>query len=108
MNMGTNSMLKIFHPPQHLSERIYIHQVMLGDWLGLEYVSVIHPYESTRIVLDSSPIASSIIIRDVFLQCSDDAWLTEKSIPENKLDRWALPSGIKSTGDPLPIILERN
>lgn len=97
-------MLKIFHPPKHIPERMYIHQVILGDWLGLEYISVIHPLETTRIELTSSSIESSVTIRDVFLRCSDDVWLTEQSLPDKKLNRWILPTGIKSSGDPLPVI----
>jgi hypothetical protein len=97
-------MLKILHPPQHIKERKYIYQVMFGDWLGLEYVSAIHPYKTTRIELTSPQVESSVTIRDVFLQCPEDAWLTQQSLPEEKFDHWIPPVGIKTVGDPLPVI----
>jgi hypothetical protein len=83
---------------------MYIHQVILSDWLGLEYESDIHPDATTRIELTSSSIESSIIIHDVFLQCTEDTWLTEQSLPDKKNDRWILPEGIKTAGGPLPVI----
>jgi hypothetical protein len=97
-------MLRIRHPSNRIQERSYIYQVMLGDWLGLEFVSIIHPAETTVIELSSSPHESSVTIRDVFLQCPDDSWLTEKSLPGKTIHHWVPPLGVKTAGTSLPVI----
>ncbi len=102
--------LKIEHPAGYDPERRYTYDVLLKEFLGLDYVVEVHQSTETfiRLVGDTQPKA--LILPDVLFQTASEKWLAPESLPEAPLKRWKLPDtfiGRQCLDSSLPIIYER-
>lgn len=81
-------MLLVRHPATYLAERSYVLQVLLGDFMGLEWEARPHEHPVTEIALAGQADGPSLTILDGLFAVEGDLWLTEGSIPRSPLPRW--------------------
>lgn len=97
---------KIFikSPASFEQERRYIFDVILSEFLGLEYeVSFSDEAKTVEIVLEKG----SVTLSDAFFSMDKSLWLTEKSMPVTplkKIDKNEIPFETKLVKDELPVI----
>ena len=89
--------LLIEHPPTYRPEREYICDVMFGEFLGIEYQSIIgdDPDVTTVSVRDDSS-GKCLVLHEALFSTPHEQWLTEDSLPHQPLDRWMLPNAFRS------------
>jgi hypothetical protein len=73
--------LLIEAPPGYEPERRYILDVVLADWLGLEFEQRTADRGDVRIALAEDPDAAAVTLPDVLFATPPDDWLTEASLP---------------------------
>ena len=101
--------LTIETPSSRAPERRYILQVLLGDFLGLEWRLQCTGRLDTRITLADS--TGEIRLPDTLLSIGDDQWLTSQSMPELPLSVWdtrELAPAITLIEPQLPVIYGSN
>ena len=81
-------MLKLFHPDGNLQERKYIHDILIKDFLGLDYVTEISDDKQYSIKHESDGFTQTINLPDIYFSHKDG------KIPELPLDGWHLPKGL--------------
>jgi peptidoglycan/xylan/chitin deacetylase (PgdA/CDA1 family) len=84
-------MLSVCHPPTYLPERRYIYEVLLRDFLGLEYRAEAETRGDIRITFPGHRSDKELILADVLFQTSEDEWLTPASLPRGPLEVWKVP-----------------
>lgn len=108
--------LLIHTPETYLPERRYVLDVVLSEWLGLDYQLAFddRPQVAIRVAGDAS--RRELVVPDVFFSCPVDEWLTERSMPPLPLRRLSaahpppVPPGAGGlaprgpSGDALPIL----
>jgi hypothetical protein len=87
----TGTILRIHHPPTYAAERRYVHDVLLGEFLGLEYRAEVENRHDVRITTSEGPPNKALILMDILFQTSEDEWLTPASLPRRPLDLWEVP-----------------
>lgn len=96
-------------PSSRTPERGYILQVLLGDFLGLEWRHQPVAGSYTRITLTHCP--GEVLLPDTLFSVPDEQWLTPDSMPERPLSLWdtqELASDITLVEPRLPIIYGSN
>jgi peptidoglycan/xylan/chitin deacetylase (PgdA/CDA1 family) len=85
-DLGT-PLLVVRAPEGRDAERRYALDLVLGEWLGLGHVLVTdpEPHLSIRLAGDSS--GRTLIMPDILLNTSSEAWLTEHSLPRRPLSQ---------------------
>ena len=86
-------------------ERAYAVDLVLSDWLGLEYELVHEPRSDISLTTTSS--GEEVVVRDVFLSTAARSWLHPESLPVCPLPIWHVPpalSGIVALDLPLPVL----
>ena len=83
-------MLLVSHPPGRLPERRYILDVLLRDFLGLDYVARTHDKDHVVISLQGDPRGKRLILADTLFLTPEDEWLRPSSLPELPLEVWDL------------------
>lgn len=96
-------MILIKHPPNYLPERSYIFDVLLGEFMGLEWES--RAEEREFLSLSREGDSREILINDSFFQTPENEWLTESSLPLYPMKSCVLPTEL-NLGIPgsLPVI----
>ncbi|WP_223068711.1 polysaccharide deacetylase family protein [Paenibacillus caui] len=122
-------MLIVRSPRQRMPERNYIYQVLLGEFLGLEFRTVFEDRSDIEIAPEDGAAAGAgegagegagagdcaesrlrLRIEDILLQTPGDAWLTAASLPRLPLELyepepdWAAGPG---PGEPVPVLYGR-
>lgn len=82
-----NPLLRVCHPPTYPAERRYIYDVLLRDFLGLEYMAETEARHDVLLTVVGDP-GKQLILPDVLFQTPEDRWLTLASLPETPLDTW--------------------
>lgn len=82
-------MLVIKCSPTFKPEREYICQVLLTNFLGLDYII---KYEDCPDWCISVEDGANILLPDIFFQIQEQQWLTSESLPRQPLDRWNIES----------------
>ena len=85
-------MLVISHPPTYEAERLYIYDVLLKEFLGLEYVTKSHQSIDVRFTVEGESIERALVVPDILFQTPADRWLTAASLPISPLDDWDVAS----------------
>ncbi len=80
--------LLVEHPPGYAPERAYIHDVMLREFLGLEYQSICADRLDVRITLQDDPHKRHVTLGDALFQTPADQWLAESSLPRASEIEW--------------------
>ena len=84
-------MLHIFHPNTYIPERKYIFDVLLREFLGLEYE--LHPSERTDVCITDStdlttPAIKTLILADQLFATPEIDWLAVESLPHQPFPIW--------------------
>jgi Family of unknown function (DUF7033) len=77
-------------PAAHDAERRYVLDVVLGEWLGLDYRLEHAPGPEVVIGREGETGGPVLRVPDVVFAIPDDAWLTERSLPATPVARVAL------------------
>jgi peptidoglycan/xylan/chitin deacetylase (PgdA/CDA1 family) len=70
-------------PPGDDPDRRYILDVVLCDWLGLEWELSVADRRDVRIVPPEEPDGPAVTVPDALFATPSDAWLTEASLPRS-------------------------
>ncbi|HEX5824810.1 MAG TPA: polysaccharide deacetylase family protein, partial [Candidatus Limnocylindrales bacterium] len=99
--------LRVVAPSGRSPERRYVIDLILSEWLGLEYRLEDGPPGRTTISLPGTS-AGSVVLPDVLLGSAPETWLTEASMPVSPLARVRVPrvDGVGQAGE-LPILYGR-
>lgn len=79
-------MLTVRIPPSRPAERAYILKTILGDFLGLDWTSIVESRTDVAITCDGH--AGELRLPDILLSIADNLWLTRESLPQRPLARW--------------------
>src|SRR5579862_9371914 len=88
----TRMSLHIFHPRGRSPERLYIYNVLLKEFLGLDFVVSAHNSPVVEIHSSDAP-GKKLIVLDRLFSTPDEAWLTPASLPHEPLSRYQSESG---------------
>ena len=93
-------------PARH-EERRYILDVVLSEWLGLDWRLAVEDRDDVRIELDGGTGTAGVTLPDVLLRTPRTQWLTPASLPRSPLPR--VPVGPRAAGplrgaDLLPVL----
>ena len=102
--------LLVEHPDTYLPERQYIFEVLLGEFLGIEYETRIIDQPIVRITRLESIDKKKLRLTDTFFQTPSDQWLAAPSLPEQPLTSWEVDSDLSSANlieNSLPVIYGR-
>jgi hypothetical protein len=80
--------LRVIHPPTYPAERRYILDVILRDFLGLEYRTEVGAHHEVCITRQQYPSSKKLLLPDVLFRTQEDKWLTLASLPAQPLDLW--------------------
>jgi hypothetical protein len=86
-------MLRVIYPPSYAPEREYILRVVLGDWLGLEFVAEGGEVGCVEISRMEDPGGGRLEIMDAFFLTPREEWLTGASLPP-AIQTWRPTPGI--------------
>jgi hypothetical protein len=92
--------LLISAPSSYLDERRFVLDVVLSEWLGLEYDIVFGEGTSVAIRLAGDPQDRELTLPDVFFATPLKDWLTERSLPVSPLDQVEVDPGTIAGGAP--------
>jgi peptidoglycan/xylan/chitin deacetylase (PgdA/CDA1 family) len=100
--------LLVTHPPGRVSERKYACDVVLGDWLGLDYHNEVAERHDVRITMAGTSERRALRLADLFFPQAAKAWLEPASLPVQLAGSWPtgqMPSPLHSSvpmlfGDP--------
>jgi hypothetical protein len=92
--------------PTRTAERRYVLDVVLSEWLGLEWRLQPEERSDVRIELDGDPGGPAVTLPDVFLSTPDEQWLTPGSPPASRLPRVPVgaPAGPLGAHEQLPVL----
>jgi len=88
-------------PPPHEPERRYILDVVLGDWLGLDWRLEIRERRDVAIKLDGDAGGRRLALPDTFFAAPEDTWLQPASLPATPLRRLLAPDPVPEERLPL-------
>jgi len=80
--------LHIIHPPAYKAERLYIYDLLLGEFLGLEYQLQERLCDGVKITLKDDPHKKELCLSDHFFKTPENEWLTADSLPKQPLRIW--------------------
>jgi hypothetical protein len=93
-------------PPGYERERRYILDVVLSDWLGLDWQLRPQQRSDVRISLEGEPSGPSVVMPDVLFATSPDEWLTAASLPSLPLAFGTVAdgAGAPAAGQRVPVL----
>lgn len=94
--------LAIEHPASYPAERAYIFDVVLGDFLGLDYRTEAADRSDVRVTVDGDPLGRELRVADCLFSTPADQWLTPASLPRRPLAWWDRPASVVETEVALP------
>jgi uncharacterized protein DUF7033 len=78
---GDRTVLLVRAPENYVEERRYVLDVVLCDWIGLEYVLEFSDGPRVAIRVAHDPQGSELTLPDVLFATPHEDWLTERSMP---------------------------
>ena len=92
--------------PTRTEERSYVLDVVLSDWLGLEWRLQPEQRADVRIELDGDSASLAVTLPDVFLSTPDEQWRTPDSLPASPVARVPVgaPAGPLGAQEQLPVL----
>ena len=84
--------LVVTHPPGREQERQYVCDVVLRDWLGLDYATEAQS-DGTSDHVAGDPDARALHLPDVFFPQAAAAWLEPASLPAEPAGAWPVEGG---------------
>lgn len=92
--MVSSPKLVVYHPDTRLSERRYILDTVLHEFLGLEYESHTGALGNIAITLSEDPGNKCLVLEDVLLQVPDGDWLSQRALPPQPLRTWRVSADL--------------
>lgn len=94
-------------PATYVPERRYILDVVLGEWLGLDWQLRVSERPDVRITLKGDAAPGEVVLPDVLFSTAPAEWLTPASLPPRPL-AWRPVTGgawgARELGGPLPVL----
>jgi hypothetical protein len=81
--------LVVAHPPGRERERQYACEVVLRDWLGLDYDTEVAERRDVRITMAGASDGRALRLADVFFPQAAKAWLEPASLPAQLAGSWS-------------------
>lgn len=91
-------------PPGRERERRYACDVVLCDWLGLDYGIEIAERRDVRITTADDPGGRALHLPDVFFPRAAGAWLTPESLPTEPAGVWPVVCAPHALQSPVPVL----
>jgi hypothetical protein len=91
-----------YHPERH-----YVYDVVLTEWLGLEWRFEEHGHPDVRIGLAGAGDERVVTLPDVLFATTESRWLTPSALPRTPLPRRAVGAdgaGLLDAGERLPVL----
>lgn len=82
-------MLLVRHPPSRPAERAYALDMVLSEWLGLEYEGRSEERADVLVTAANDPEGPGLNLPDVLFATPPEAWLADESLPPSPLARRA-------------------
>jgi hypothetical protein len=82
-----SGVLLVRHPPGRPAERAYALDMVLGEWLGIEFEARVQERADVAISLCEDPDGASVALPDALFSVDESVWLTEASLPRAPLER---------------------
>ena len=89
-------------PAGYEAERRYVLDVVLADWLGLDYRLETQPGREVRLRLDGEPPGPAVAVPDVLFATPERDWLTAASLPVTPLAEGVAVA--PAAGERLPVL----
>ena len=86
--------LLIRHPPAREPERRYAIDLVLREFLGLEYRAITEDRSDTCITIGDERDDRRLTLPESLFGVSDDVWLTDRSLPGSPLQQWPVPTDL--------------
>lgn len=93
-------MIVVRHPHGYEAERRYVFDVVLGEFLGLEFELAAEDRSDVAITSSEDPDGARLIFADVLFATPADAWLTPTSLPVEPLAELT----VADAAEPLPVL----
>ena len=100
-------MLKLAHPNRYLVERRWIAEVLLKEFLGLDFELVANTDLDDEIVIVGDAPSVRLILPDVLFRTPESDLLSDAALPGTPLDLWDVsetPIGATLAGPALPVL----
>jgi hypothetical protein len=103
--------LLVRHPPSRTPERQYALDVVLREFLGLEYRAIEEKRTDTSIALNDEADGKRLVLPDSLFACADEQWLAHESLPARDV-QWMVPRELldetERLGAELPVLCGRD
>jgi peptidoglycan/xylan/chitin deacetylase (PgdA/CDA1 family) len=100
--------LLVRHPSGYSAERSYILDVVLGEFLGMTFETVVEDRQDVLITSASDASAGELRLADVLFRTEPDSWLTAASLPRLPVPLWPVPPDFvapeRLSGGVLPVL----
>jgi peptidoglycan/xylan/chitin deacetylase (PgdA/CDA1 family) len=96
--------LVVSHPPGLEGERRYACDVVLRDWLGLDYEIEVAERTDVRITASGDPSDRALHLGDVFFPRAAKAWLEPASLPTLPFEIWPAGGVAQAHPSPVPVL----
>jgi peptidoglycan/xylan/chitin deacetylase (PgdA/CDA1 family) len=96
--------LLVTHPPGREQERHYACDVVLRDWLGLDWGAELAERRDVRITVADDTEGRALHLPDVFFPRAAAAWLTPESLPAQPAGVWPAVCARHACQSPVPIL----
>ncbi len=104
-------MLLVSYPRTYPAERAYALDVVLREFLGLEWEAHVQEGADAQITVAHTSDDARLVIADCLFTTPEPLWLTRESLPERPLARWNLdgetPLASRLLSPELPVIYGR-
>jgi hypothetical protein len=102
--------LLVRHSDTHRPERSYVLDVVLGEFLGLEWQAETRGPGPVEIVAAAHPDGPRVLVADTLFSIPSENWLTERALPRTPAPRWdtgGQPLGAALAHPELPVLYGR-
>jgi hypothetical protein len=96
--------LVVTHPPGREKERHYAYDVVLRDWLGLDYDTEIAERPDVRIMAAGDSSARALHLPDVFFPHAASHWLAPASLPVEPAGVWPNQCAAHAIDSRVPVL----
>jgi hypothetical protein len=104
MPASSATTLLVDAPPSREPERRYILDVVIGDWLGLDWELRPHERDDVRITVKGDASAADVVLPDVLFSTDERHWLQPASLPRRPLPWRPLGETGADAAERLPVL----
>jgi hypothetical protein len=104
LGLPASPCLVISVPDSRTAERRYVFDVVLREWLGIDYRLTNGDERGVVITLDGDPRGRELTLPDHLLATKPDLWLTRESLPSKPLIEYRKPSNSQADAQHLETV----